>query len=241
MKRAAARTFLRYAAIAAAGFLLAYVLVALFVFPDDGVAVGVKVPAVVGMHFDDAVRRLAAIGLKGTLGESRVSASSPQSTVLTQQPAAGLDAVRGATIVLDVSASQQRTTVPSIVGMAQDAAGTELKRLGLNVGQVTEQPGDEPRGTVLRLRPDAGQVVPTGTTVDLVVSGGPAELFMPDVLGRELAEAKIMLEQLGVTLAPFQYDSASTQPRGSVVSQSPAAGASLPPGTSVILRVAGKP
>ncbi|MEP7344668.1 MAG: PASTA domain-containing protein [Gemmatimonadaceae bacterium] len=241
MKRETRKTILQYAAIAAAGFLLAYILVALFVFPNDGVADGVKVPAVVGMRYDAAVRRLAAIGLKGSLGESRVSASSPQSTVLAQHPAAGLDALRGATIALDVSAGQERATVPSVVGMTQDDAVNELRRIGLTLGQITEQPADDPRGTVLQLRPDAGQIVPSGTTIDFVISGGPAELFMPDVLGRDGTEAKIMLDQLGVTLAPFEYDSISNLPRGSVISQSPSAGASLPQGSSVVLRIAGKP
>ncbi|MBV6521334.1 MAG: Serine/threonine-protein kinase PrkC [Gemmatimonadaceae bacterium] len=241
MKRSLASSVLRYVIVAAAGFLLAYVLIAFFVFPDDGVATGVKVPVVVGMNYEDAVRRLAAIGLKGTLGESRVTSASPRSTVLAQHPAAGLDASRGTSIVLDVSTSERPTTVPTIAGMTQAGAAAELKRVGLNLGRVQEEAADDPRGTVLRLRPDAGQVVPMGTAIDLVVSGGPSELFMPDVIGREVGEATIMLEQLGVQMAPIEYDSASTLPRGSVISQSPAAGASLSQGTPVLLRVAGKP
>jgi serine/threonine-protein kinase len=241
MNRQTTRAILWYAAVAAAGFLCAYLVVALFVFPDDGVADGVKVPTVVGMRFEDAVRRLAAIGLQGALGESRVSDAAPQSTVLAQRPAAGLDAVRGATVLLDVSASQRRSTVPALVGQIQDDAENELRRAGLAVGQVTEQEGDEPRGTVLQLRPDAGQVVPTGTTVDLVISSGPSELLMPDLLGRDAGEARIMLEQLGVPVAPLEYDADSPLTRGSVVLQVPAAGATIAPGTSVILRVAGKP
>ncbi len=241
MKRENTKAILRYVAIAAAGFLLAYLLVALVVFPDDGPSSGTQVPAVVGLRFDDAVQRLAGVGLKGLLGDSRVSSSSPPSTVLAQHPAAGLDALAGAAVVLDVSAGEQGTSVPSVVGQTQDDAMNELRRVGLTIGQISEQAGDEPRGTVLQLRPDAGQVVPAGTTIDLVVSGGPSELYMPDLLGREVAAARIMLEQLGVALAPFEYDSMSTLPRGSVVSQAPEPGAVVPPGTSVLLRVAGRP
>lgn len=241
MTRQAIRVILRYAVVAAAGFLLAYLLVALFVFPDSDVAVGVKVPAVVGLPFGDAVKRLASLGLNGTLGTSQVSTGSPASTVLAQRPAAGLEAQRGTTILLDISAGQQQVTVPSVVGQTQDGAMNELRRAGLAVGQITEQTGDDPRGTVLQLRPDAGQIVPAGTTVDLVISGGPDELYMPDVLGRDVTEAKLMLEQLGITLAPMEYDEESPLRRGSVISQLPVAGASLPTGTSVILRIAGKP
>ncbi|MFN8571645.1 MAG: PASTA domain-containing protein [Gemmatimonadaceae bacterium] len=235
------RSVLRYLAIAAAGFLLGYLIVALFIFPNDGVDDGVKVPAVVGMPYDEAVKRLAAIGLKGSLGESKVSATAPKSTVLSQRPAGGLDASRGSTVLLDISAGQQRATVPSIAGQAQDAAAAALASAGLALGQVTEQNADEPRGTVLELRPDAGQVVPAGTHVDLVISAGPALLAMPEVIGRELSEARLILEQLGVEVAPVEYDSTSSLPRGSVISQSPSAGSSIPPGTAVVLRVAGRP
>jgi beta-lactam-binding protein with PASTA domain len=199
------------------------------------------VPAVLGLRYEDADARLKAIGLKASLGESRVSASVPQSTVLAQHPVAGLDAMRGSIVVLDVSAGQKRATVPSLVGQVQADAESALRAAALAVGQVSEQASDQPRGTVLKLHPDAGEVLPAGTNVDLVLSGGPAMLSLPDVVGRELNEAKIMLGQLGVPVAPVEYDSSSNLPRGAIIAQSPAAGSILPPGTSLVLRVAGKP
>jgi len=106
---------------------------------------------------------------------------------------------------------------------------------------VTESPSDRARGTVLATHPASGQVVPAGTAVDLVLSAGPPELAMPDVVGNDVAVARSTLEQLGLAVGEIQYDSTSASPPGRVVHQQPAAGAAVPPGAPVILTVSGRP
>jgi serine/threonine-protein kinase len=236
-----AQRLLLYLGIAASGFLLAYIVVAFVVFPNVGVADDVKVPAIVGLAYDEASRRLGAVGLKASLGESRVSGSAPRTTVLAQTPAAGIVSARGTRVTLDVSAGQQSTTVPTVVGLTLSDALAALRGVGLMAGQTREEPNDKARGIVLRARPDAGQVVPAGTAVDLVLSVGPPQLTMPDLTGRNLDEARATLEQLGLTMAPVYYDSLSSSPPGSVIGQSPLAGAPLSSRTTITLRVAGKP
>jgi serine/threonine-protein kinase len=83
--------------------------------------------------------------------------------------------------------------------------------------------------------------VPAGTKVSLVLSSGPNELTMPDVVGRDMGLARSLIEQLGLVLAPIEYDSLSTLGTGTVIAQSPAAGASLAGGSMVSIRVAGRP
>lgn len=231
----------QHVAVAAGGFLLAYLLVAFVLIPDD-VAIGdVTVPGVVGLTQADAERRLAALGLKPAAGEQRYSADAPRSTVLAQTPAAGTTVAPGSTVTLDVSAGQQRSTIPTLVGLTRDEAERELRRAQLQLGQVSEQPSDSARGLVLASAPEDGQVVPQGTRVDLVVSAGPAELTMPDLVGRDVESASALLAQLGLVVGPTSYDSAATWPRGTIVAQSPAAGRPVAAGTTVILRLAGLP
>ncbi|MBK9977614.1 MAG: PASTA domain-containing protein [Gemmatimonadetes bacterium] len=165
----------------------------------------------------------------------------PKSTVLAQNPPAGSVVAPGTTISLDVSAGQQRATIPALVGLASEDAERELKKAGLQLGQLQEQPSDSARGLVLGSNPSDGQVVPLGTRVDLIVSAGPAQLTMPDVVGQDYESAAALLAQLGLVTAPPDYDPDSTLPRGAVVSQSPAAGASVAAGTTITLRVAGTP
>ncbi len=243
MKRPSARwrAVLQYVAVAAGGFLCAFLFVAFVVLPDDVTLGEVRVPGVVNLTQGDAQRRLTALGLSVTIGESRYSPDAPKSTVLSQVPAAGTVVAPGTSVTLDVSAGQQRATIPSVLGLSRADAERALGEAGLSVGEVNEQASDSARGLVLDARPSEGQVVPLGTRVDLAVSSGPAELTMPDVVGRDFNSARTLISQLGLTTETAEYDANSTLPAGTVVAQSPAAGASVLAGTSVSLRVAGNP
>jgi serine/threonine-protein kinase len=227
--------------VAAGAFGVAWLFVAFIVFPDTGVAGVVTVPPVVGLPYDDAAKRLADSGLRASLGESRLSGEAPKSTVLSQTPAAGARVARGEKVSLDVSAGQERATVPVLEGKSRAEADAALHGAGLQVGQVTERPDDRARGTVLASQPSAGQVVPAATAVGLVISSGPAELTMPDVVGRSLTDARTTLEQLGLTVVQVSYDSTSTTRAGLIIVQIPGAGSPIQTGATVTLRVAGKP
>ncbi|MEO6446881.1 MAG: PASTA domain-containing protein [Gemmatimonadaceae bacterium] len=234
------RRILQYVLLAAAGFMLAYLLVAFAIIPDDVASADITIPSVVGLTQGDAERRLVSLGLSPVLGESRFSGDAPKSTVLGQEPSAGTVVAPGATVMLDVSSGQQRSTIPGLEGLTRDNASRALAEAGLQLGQVEEQSSDAVRGEVLDSRPGSGQVVPRGTRVDLVVSAGPAELVMPDVVGRDVTSARSLLELLGLALDEPAYDTLSTLPVGTVVAQSPAAGSPVSVGAAVALRVAGR-
>jgi serine/threonine-protein kinase len=231
----------RHGVVALVAFLGAWVFVGLVFFPDTGPAPTVIVPPVVGMPFAEAEQKLEALGLKASLGESRPSNTAPRRYVLGQTPAAGTAVSPDVAIMLDVSAGQLRATVPRLIGMTRDDAVNALRNLKLDVGQVIERPGPEARGTVLATTPEAGLVVSQGTAVELVLSAGPTQLFMPDVTGRELYEVRATLEQLGLRIAETMYDSSSVLPAGLVISQVPAAGSPVTVTDLISLRVSGRP
>lgn len=240
MKRPAKlRRVLEFAVTALAGFALAYLLVAFVILPDDVAVSDVSVPGIVGLTQADAQRRLTALGLEVTIGESRFSADAPKSTVLSQHPLAGATVAPGSAVTLDISAGQQRATIPSLIGLSRRDAEGELRKGGLQPGKVISEPSDSARGLVLSTSPAEGQVVPHGTQVDLIVSAGPAQLTMPDVVGRDLQSANALLAQLGLSVAPAEFDPAALLPAGTVVAQTPAAGSAVAAGTTVTLRVAG--
>jgi eukaryotic-like serine/threonine-protein kinase len=231
----------RHVVIGTISFTLAWVIVGLVLFPDTGPAPSVVVPAVVGLRFEEAERKLAESGLRAALGETTPSLTAPKRYVLAQTPAAGTSVGDEVTVTLDVSAGQLRASVPSVVGMSQDDAVTALRGANLEVGQVVERPATEARGTVLSSQPEPGQQVPQGTPVELVVSTGPSELRMPDVVGRELFEVRATLEQLGLKITETQYDSTSALPTGLVVSQIPVAGSAVKVADFISIRVSGRP
>jgi len=235
--RATSRRLLPYALVAAGGFLLAYLVVAFFIFPPQLVPDDVKVPQVVGLLFDEAVNRLEAAGFKAKRGEERFVELAPKSTVLAQSPPPGATEPRGTDILLDVSAGQRQLQVPLVVGLAQPVAEDAIEKAGLEVGDIQERESQSARGAVLETVPAAGSPVPPSTRIDLVVSSGPPAVNTPDVVGQPYAAARAMLEQIGLRVGDVITDSLSTAGPQTVISQTPAAGSRVAPGSKVSLSI----
>lgn len=97
------RGSLPYAVAIVGGFVIAYLIVAFFIFPSGVVPGNAKVPNVAGLLFDDAEKRLAAVGFKASRGGEEYREATPVNTVLGQDPAAGTKEPEGSTVTLTVS------------------------------------------------------------------------------------------------------------------------------------------
>ncbi len=75
--------------------------------------------------------------------------------------------------------------------------------------------------------------------LSLVAVLGGCSPKVPDVSGMTLARATQTIEDAGLKRGALSYDSGSQLPSGTVVSQEPEAGASLPSGSSVLLKLSG--
>ncbi|WP_124109582.1 protein kinase domain-containing protein [Kocuria rhizophila] len=129
-------------------------------------------------------------------------------------------------------------TVPPVAG--QDAASAErtLNAAGIsNVGVSTTPSREAPEGTVISTDPGATATVRGIEQVTLVVSSGPAQVDVPALTGMSAddAEAAVSAAGLGLGGVTREY---STQPAGTVLSQSPEAGSRVDEGTQVSLTVA---
>ena len=239
--RSTVRTSLVYLVSIAAGFALAYLIVAFFIFPAGMVPRDVKVPNVTGLIYDDAVQRLVQAGFHGEKGEQRYDNSAPKLTVLEQTPPPGSKEQIGATVTLAVSGGQRLATVPSLAGLTKIEGQMLLEKQGFDVGESSESPSDVPRGSVIGSRPAAGAQVSVPGTVSLVLSSGGTALQMPDLIGRDVDAAKQTLTQLGVREIKVVVDPVAVGAKGSIVGQSPVPNATIFPGSSVQLRVVGDP
>jgi eukaryotic-like serine/threonine-protein kinase len=166
------RRWLPYAIVIIGGFLLAYLIVAFFVFPSGVIPGNAKVPNVAGLTYDDAAKRLAEVGFRAERGEQRYHGGAPKGTVLEQSPHAGQRDVEGATITLVVSAGQRMAFVPSIVGLPRSAAEEALQEAGFELGQVFERPSSAPPGEVIESKPAPGSRAAIPGSVSLVISVG---------------------------------------------------------------------
>ena len=238
--RATTRRLLPYVIVAAGAFLAAYLFVFFFVFPSELLPNDAKVLNVVGLSYDDASRRLEAVGLKSKTGETRFHATAPKGTVLEQLPRPSVTVPRGTVVRLDVSAGQRTATIPRVVGATQQQAQVLLENAGFDIGDVVQQRGAAARGTVVATEPGEGQTLPLPRTVTLTVSAGPPTVVVPDLMGRTLGEARSAVEQVGLKMGPVAVDSAALEDPNVVIGQTPAVGASVSAGSAVRLRVSGR-
>lgn len=238
--RGGLRRLIPYLVASTAGFFTAYLIVFLVVFPSDLLPDEGKVPNVVGLLYDDAERQLFGSGYKTQVGDQIFHATSPKGTVLTQNPPGGTREQKGTTITLDISGGPRLARVPNVVGQPRQTATVAIENAGFDLGDVTERADNSAAGTVLSTDPAPGVNLTLPAAVSLVVSEGPSAVQIPDVVGRTLAVARTVLESAGLTAGEIEVDSLSESPGGTVLSQSPQAGASLAPGSRINLRVAGR-
>jgi eukaryotic-like serine/threonine-protein kinase len=240
--RSGVRRTIPYAIAIIGGFLVAYLIVAFVIFPSGVIPRDIKVPNVTGLSFDDAVRRLAAQGLRGVKGEERFHAASPKGTVLEQSPAAGAHDVEGASVTLAVSIGQQFGKVPALVGLTREDAQRRLESEGFEVGDVVERPSQTPAGQIIDSRPRGGADAPVPSTIALVISAGPTVVLVPNVVGRSVAQARTILEGAGLTVGDVKTPTGEqvTDANAIVSEQTPGATAQVPAGQTVSLVAAPK-
>lgn len=230
------RSFQPYLIAVVGGFALAYLIVAFFVFPAGVIPEDSRVPNVIGLTYPEAVRQLEAAGLKGERGEQRFHNAAPKGTILDQKPPADSREAPGTRISLVVSSGQRYGTIPGVIGMSRELALNALEVAGYEAGEVTERPSNEPRGAVIDSRPRPGTQAPMPTTVSLVISAGPTTIIVPDVVGRPVSEATILLRQVGLAVGEISYASggnAIADAAAVVSAQTPPAGSQATAGSRV--------
>lgn len=202
----------------------------------------IEVPNVVGLSDAQAFTRLQAVGLKGRAVP--LASSQPKGRVLKQTPPGGTEIKKGSTVALSVSNGPSLVPVPAVEGQTQAQATGALSRLGFKIA-VTSVAATQPKGTVVSQQPAGGTRAPKGSIVGLNVSSGPTlppgtsnttkGTAVPDVVGKSQRDAVAVLENAG-----FHVDSApvsSSRSRGTVISQTPAAGSRAPARSNVRIGV----
>src|SRR3954469_9080800 len=131
----------------------------------------VAVPNATALPLPQAQTRLTNAGFKSAV--TRVASSRQKGVVVSQQPVAGVTAVGGTTVQLNVSSGVKPVVVPQGVGQTRGRAVNALTGAGLkpvlhNVGSA------KPAGTVVAQKPPAGKEVDKGSTVTVNVSTGTA-------------------------------------------------------------------
>src|SRR5205823_2103657 len=202
----------------------------------------VAVPNVVGQTQAAAASALTGAGL--TVGAVTMQSSSTVAagSVISESPPAGTKVASGSPVNLVVSSGPAQIAVPNVVGQTQAAATSAITGAGLTVGAVTMQSSSTvASGSVISESPPAGTKVASGSPVNLVVSSGPAQIAVPNVVGQTQAAATSAITGAGLTVGAVTMQSSSTVASGSVISESPPAATKLASGSPVNLVVSSGP
>jgi eukaryotic-like serine/threonine-protein kinase len=141
------------------------------------------VPDLGNLSQADAETAIAGAGLQLGTVTQETSTTVPAGTVVSQDPAAGTKVDKGSKVSFVVSTGSPSPSpspsptstaagvaVPNVYGMPSTAAASQLSAAGLTVAfRQKNNTGQEP-GTVVKIKPDAGTVVPAGSTVLLVIA-----------------------------------------------------------------------
>lgn len=223
------------------GMVAAWLVTGFVIFPGNVLSSDVAVPNVTGLPYAEAAARLKAAGLVAARGEQRFESSVPAGNVLDQTPDPSGKAPKGTEVTLDLSRGQQQVVVPRVAGMSQDQAQAAIEATGLTVGDVATQPNAAPLGQVLASVPVAGTQVGVPSPVALTVSSGPPMVDIPDVVGQDYTQARVLLGQLGFVVGTVTVDTSSTQPPNLVVGQQPAAASRARAGATINLVITTAP
>jgi len=140
----------------------------------------VVVPNFVGQTLDQAQTLATAQGLVVSPTKFVTSSDQPEGTVTEQDPQPNAQVAKGSTVSVTVVTGKALVAVPDLRNLTQAAAITALVQAQLTPGAATEAADPEvPKGSVISSSPSTGVEVAVGTTVDYLLSTGPAATPTP--------------------------------------------------------------
>lgn len=197
----------------------------------------VVVPSLLLLTQDEAVEQLRELGLEPEITPREVADAEP-GYVVDQNPAADEEVPPGSTVEIFVSTEAGTVLVPDVVGVPLAQAQARLQAEGLRFTSTEAPSADVPTGAVISSDPGAGASVQRNAQVALVVSTGPEQVEVPEVVGQTEADARSELRERGlvVTVTP-QSVPAGDPNAGRVISQDPGGGQTVDVGATVAITV----
>jgi serine/threonine-protein kinase len=193
----------------------------------------VTVPTVVGQTLQQASQRVERAGLGVEV--KRRADQAPRDFVFEQSPNPGQRVDQDSVVTLFVSNGPTTVKVPDVVGLSDDDARRRIRRADLRPEIERESSTKVAEGIVIRTDPGPGRLTERDSSVTLVVSSGPGEVEVPNVVGEDQESAVEALRAEG--LSPIVRERSSSEPVDTVVDQTPAAGQSVDEGSSVTIFV----
>ena len=188
----------------------------------------IAAPDITGKTVEEAQKVCDEYNIEVKVVDYEYNASYNADEICRQDPTAGSRVREGRSIEVTVSKGEEGT-VPNIVGMDEDEAKKLIKKYGFKVGTKTVETSGEPKGTVIKQDPGAGEQTKPGSELNYTISDGKGKkkLEVPDVVGLSLPAAKQKITDAGFVVGTVSYAPSSTYSDGTVMAQQFKAGTKL--------------
>ena len=122
-------------------------------------------------------------------------------TVIMQSPEYGTSMRKNETVFLTISTGPEKQEIPMVTGMNVESARSELEKMGFTLLALPDRVQDDSEwDTVLSQDPEPSALMPSGTVVQVKLSGGT--MVLPDFVGMNRDEALFQIQQQNLNLVP---------------------------------------
>lgn len=171
--------------------------------------------------------------------EEEYSSEYAKGLICGQDPESDTELEEGKTIKLIVSKgtrTEDRVTVPSVVGQTESSAKSTLSASGLDVSVKTKYSDDVAEGKVISQSPGSGNRVSKNSTVVITVSKGQkpeSKVTVPNLRYFTQSEARSELSSSGLVLGSVLTEYSDSVEKGLVIRQTVSSGSKVKKGTAV--------
>ena len=203
----------------------------------------VEMIRVVGMHIDEAKRKLLELELVPEI-KYEENSSYDAGTVLRASVQDGLMIDKGTTIVLTVAEAEEGVQVPDVTGKSREEATSLLEKEGFVVNVVESPDSAVEKGLVISQSPEAQTTATMGSSITIRVSQGAEDnkVRVPDVVGMTEEDAIVNLTESGLSVGNVTettHEDANLTDK--VCYQSYSVGSYVDKGTAIDLRISTGP
>lgn len=193
------------------------------------------VPPIAGLDTDKAVATLQNAGFETEIRQ-KASDAIPVGGVVGSDPSAGSKITKGSTVAVLVSNGKPK--VPDVKAGDQVSKVNQLIRdNGLQPVDAGEVSNTAPKGTVARVEPNPGTVLPLGAQVKVYRSKGSQPVKVPDVRGKSTDEATKILTAAGIAVRETKPQFDRSVEADNAIGTQPGAGATIQSGDGVVLLI----
>lgn len=190
-------------------------------------------PNLEGMTVEAARERWRDKGLAIIEDAERIDTGAEPGSIIGQRPAAG-SPLASKEIRVTVAKAAPEVLVPRVLGQTGDQARSELEAAGFRVPEPTTEASREPKGTVIKQIPAAGEKAKAKSVVRLVLAES-ASIKVPKVTGMFVGRAEKAIEDAGLVVGSIRRVEHEERGEDYVLRQDPKPDAEVPPGTEIEL------